>query len=167
MIELILVRHAKSDWGNPSLSDHDRPLNVRGRANALMMAERFASEWAKTQQADGGAPKLAILSSTAVRARSTAEEFARALGLTVEIDPELYMSTAKTLMREAVASGAPAVLFVAHDPGITVLAHDLSEGGIELMPTGAIARFVWEDADDWTAVTDVPPSSWSFDAPRS
>jgi hypothetical protein len=28
---LILIRHAKSDWGDPTRADHDRPLNRRGR----------------------------------------------------------------------------------------------------------------------------------------
>lgn len=31
MKTLILVRHAKSDWGNPGLDDFDRPLNERGK----------------------------------------------------------------------------------------------------------------------------------------
>jgi phosphohistidine phosphatase len=25
---LILIRHAKSDWDDPALDDHDRPLNA-------------------------------------------------------------------------------------------------------------------------------------------
>ena len=31
MKQLILIRHAKSDWGNPGLDDFDRPLNERGK----------------------------------------------------------------------------------------------------------------------------------------
>ena len=38
---LILVRHAKSDWGNPSLRDFDRPLNERGKKDAPEMAGRL------------------------------------------------------------------------------------------------------------------------------
>ena len=33
-IRLALVRHAKSDWGDPDLDDHDRPLNERGLRDA-------------------------------------------------------------------------------------------------------------------------------------
>lgn len=66
MRQLILVRHAKSDWGDASLTDHDRPLNARGRQNAPMMAERLA-------ETEPAAPR--IISSTALRARTTAAEF--------------------------------------------------------------------------------------------
>ena len=34
MKQLLLIRHAKSDWGNASLSDFDRPLNERGKRDA-------------------------------------------------------------------------------------------------------------------------------------
>ena len=32
--QLLVLRHAKSDHGNPGLRDHDRPLNQRGREAA-------------------------------------------------------------------------------------------------------------------------------------
>ncbi|MEZ5085116.1 MAG: histidine phosphatase family protein [Tessaracoccus sp.] len=81
MITLILVRHAKSDWSNPMLSDHDRPLNARGTRNAPMMAKRLA---------DTGVDVQRILSSTALRARSTAAAFSAELGVPVELDEDLY-----------------------------------------------------------------------------
>ncbi|MCB0075198.1 MAG: hypothetical protein KDE20_27255 [Caldilineaceae bacterium] len=37
MKTLLLLRHAKSSWDDPSLPDHDRPLNERGKASAPMM----------------------------------------------------------------------------------------------------------------------------------
>ena len=70
MVELVLVRHAKSDWGDPGLPDHERPLNARGTANAPMMARRLA---------DTGITVDRIVSSTAVRARTTAAAFGAAL----------------------------------------------------------------------------------------
>ena len=33
-LTLILIRHAKSDWGDARLSDHDRHLNARGIEDA-------------------------------------------------------------------------------------------------------------------------------------
>lgn len=39
MKTLILLRHAKSSWDFPDLSDHDRPLNNRGKKDAPLMAE--------------------------------------------------------------------------------------------------------------------------------
>ncbi len=39
--KLLLVRHAKSDWGNPQTPDYDRPLNSRGLHDAPMMGGRL------------------------------------------------------------------------------------------------------------------------------
>ena len=36
---LLILRHAKSSWKNKKLSDHDRPLNKRGRREAIKMGE--------------------------------------------------------------------------------------------------------------------------------
>lgn len=154
MIELILARHAKSDWGE-GLPDHERPLNARGRRDAPAMAARLARS--------GAGPAL-LLSSTAVRARTTAAEFGAALGLEVELDPELYLAPAATLLEKAVSSGAASVMLVAHDPGLSELAALLSERGIERMPTCAVARFRWR-VDAW-GDAEGPADEWEFDAPR-
>ena len=74
MTILTLVRHAKSDWSNPQLTDHDRPLNKRGEHDAPMMAKRFASSGLEVPR---------IFSSTAVRARMTAESFGAEIGVGV------------------------------------------------------------------------------------
>ncbi|MCH5374620.1 MAG: histidine phosphatase family protein, partial [Planctomycetes bacterium] len=37
MKTLLILRHAKSSWGDPSLADHDRPLNARGKRDAPRM----------------------------------------------------------------------------------------------------------------------------------
>jgi phosphohistidine phosphatase len=41
MKTLFLIRHAKSDWNDASLSDFDRPLNERGKRDAPVMAHRL------------------------------------------------------------------------------------------------------------------------------
>ena len=69
MKTLILVRHAKSDWGNPSLSDFDRPLNERGKRDAPIMAKRLLDKKIKIDQ---------IIASPAKRAAKTAKYFAEA-----------------------------------------------------------------------------------------
>jgi len=156
MRELILVRHAKSDWSDPELSDHDRPLNARGRRAAPLMAARFAASEQQVQR---------VLSSPAVRARATAEEFASALGMQVELEPALYLASASTLLATAAASEVDSVLLVAHDPGITELASYLSDGGISHMPTCAVARFVWQ-VETWGNAIEQAADSWSFETPR-
>ena len=156
MIRLALVRHAKSDWGDVTLDDHDRPLNDRGMRDAPRMATRLA--------ASGFRPDV-ILSSTAVRARTTAEAFAAELGVAVSLDPELYGAPARTLLAAAAATRAGSVVVVAHDPGMSVLAARLSDDGIGHMPTCAVATFTWQH-DDWDVAAALDPDEWTFDAPR-
>ncbi|QTV79966.1 SixA phosphatase family protein [Microbacterium sp. NIBRBAC000506063] len=163
MIELVLVRHAKSDWGDPALADHDRPLNARGESDAPVMAARLAEQFRSLSPSKARPER--ILSSTALRARTTAAAFGEALGVEVELDENLYGAPARVLLETAAASGASSVLIVAHDPGMTVLAEALSDGGIGHMPTCAVARFVWNE-DDWDVAASVDPESWEFSTPR-
>lgn len=156
MIELALVRHAKSDWGQPGLADHDRPLNERGQRDAPVMAERVAAT---------GFRPARILSSTALRARTTAAAFGAALGVEVELDEALYGAPAGVLLARATASGATSVMVVAHNPGMSDLAASLSGGGIAHMPTCAVARFTW-DAEDWDVAASLAPDSWELMTPR-
>jgi phosphohistidine phosphatase len=156
MTRLVLVRHAKSDWGDPSIDDHDRPLNDRGMRDAPLMARRLAET--------GFRPQV-ILASTALRARVTAEAFGAELGVAVNLDPELYGALAPTLLTKAARTAAHRVIVVAHDPGMTSLARELSDGGIDHMPTCAVATFTWAD-DDWDLAEAVEPDDWSFDTPR-
>ena len=82
MTSLVLVRHAKSDWGDASLDDHDRPLNERGRRDAPSMAQRWPTP---------GFAAEVILSSTALRARTTAAALRpRRSAWTSRLDAELY-----------------------------------------------------------------------------
>src|ERR1700712_2900532 len=39
MRQLLILRHAKSSWDDPQLSDHARPLNARGRKSASAMRD--------------------------------------------------------------------------------------------------------------------------------
>ena len=62
------MRHAKSSWDFPELSDHDRPLNKRGRNDAPLMGQQLLSRDVHFDL---------ILTSTAVRALTTATLVAR------------------------------------------------------------------------------------------
>lgn len=156
MATLILVRHAKSDWGNPGLDDHDRPLNDRGLRDAPAMAARLT---------ESGVTVGAIVSSTALRARTTAAFFGREFDLDPQLSPDLYGAPPRVLLSSAAGAGAETVMVVAHDPGMTMLAADLSDGGIAHMPTCAVATFDWPGAD-WAVATATPPASWTFASPR-
>src|ERR1700730_12331609 len=84
MKTLFLIRHAKSSWDDPALSDKDRPLGDRGRRDAPRMGKRLAKRNVK--------PDL-ILSSPARRALTTAEIFAKKLNnkhKDIVVDQQLY-----------------------------------------------------------------------------
>ncbi|TQJ31570.1 histidine phosphatase family protein [Microbacterium sp. SLBN-146] len=153
---LVLIRHAKSDWADLTLDDHDRPLNDRGLRDAPRMASALA--------ATGFRPDV-ILSSTALRAATTADFFSGALGVPVEQQERLYGAPAPVLLRAAAETDARAVVVVAHDPGMSVLAGELSNGEIAHMPTCAVARFEWE-ASDWDVATSIDPDEWTWETPR-
>lgn len=61
-MRLLLLRHAKSDWGDESLADIDRPLNGRGKNASQVMAAYLKENSLLPNQ---------ILCSTAQRTRET------------------------------------------------------------------------------------------------
>lgn len=111
MKALFLLRHAKSGWDDPTLLDHDRPLNERGCLDAVRVGR-----WMKEQ---GLFPDL-ILSSTARRARDTAVSVAQALGYAekIELRQQLYdaSSEAYRLCLTQVETQCDRVLLVGHNP---------------------------------------------------
>ena len=94
MKTLMLLRHAKSSWSEPDLSDHDRPLIEKGKKAAIRMGGLLVEK--------GLVPDL-ILSSTARRARKTAKLAAKAAGFSGEIEllEDLYLAPAEELLAEA------------------------------------------------------------------
>lgn len=160
MKTLVLVRHAKSAWGDPTLPDHDRPLNDRGRRDAPEMGRRLRER---------GTMPDAILSSTAVRARSTAEALAEALGVDgsgLRLDERLYGSSPETILDVVgeLEDELTTAIVVAHDPGLSDLAYRLS-GEIEHMPTCAVAEFRFA-AWSWAELRETEPVDIRFDTPR-
>lgn len=67
MKQLLLIRHAKSSWDDPSVNDFERSLNERGKKDAPVMAQRLSD---KNIRIDS------FISSPAKRASRTAKIFA-------------------------------------------------------------------------------------------
>jgi phosphohistidine phosphatase len=134
---LYLLRHAKSDWDDPTLADHDRPLAPRGRRNATALASHL--ETARI------APEL-IVCSSARRTRETLAGILPTLDAETEIrvEDELYAAGAVQLLerlRRVPADTASAML-IAHNPGLEDLAAQLDpSAGREPFPTGALETF--------------------------
>lgn len=148
MKQLYLVRHAKSDWGEESLRDIDRPLAPRGYTAAYQMSEWFNKKHK--------APDV-FISSDATRALSTAMIFARAADHAtneIVVLPQVYESTAKTLLdviRQIDDKKSSAAIFC-HNPGVTNLANELGDLFFENLPTCALVAFEF-DVKSWKDVS--------------
>ena len=134
MKTLLVLRHAKSSWKNPETSDHDRPLNRRGKRDAPRMGRLVAAR--------GLRPDV-IVSSTAQRARRTADEVAQHSGYegAVQLERHLYLASPDEIVDvvRSVAGGARRVMVVGHNPGLEDLVARLA-GHPETLPTAALAE---------------------------
>jgi phosphohistidine phosphatase len=147
MKTLLLLRHAKSDWGDSTLRDFDRPLAARG--------ERDAPRIGKALRKRGVSPDL-IVSSPAARARATVEAVSRAAKLANEIqfDEAIYGAPSADLLKliRRFPNESCCALLVGHNPGFEDLLARLT-GARERMPTAALALIEF-DIDDWDDVED-------------
>lgn len=143
MKTLLLLRHAKSSWKDDSLTDHERPLNKRGKKTAPLMGHLLREK--------NLVPEL-IVSSTAVRACTTAQAAAEACGYPGEVTltDELYLATAGEILRyaqERTEDTMGRIMLVGHNPGMEELVSMLS-GQRNPFPTAALAAFEL-DIDSW------------------
>ncbi|MEJ1087894.1 histidine phosphatase family protein [Microbacterium sp. Mu-80] len=145
MKTLLLARHAKSDWGDPALADHDRPLNARGRRDAPDMALRLRDE---------GIRPTHIVSSTAVRARTTAAEYGAVHGVEVVHEPLLYAASARSILAAAsrLPDEAEVAMLVGHNPGMHDAVAELTGTFVEF-PTCAVAECRVE-VDSWAELIE-------------
>ncbi|MGH2954127.1 MAG: SixA phosphatase family protein [Solirubrobacterales bacterium] len=165
MKRLYLLRHAKSSWDDPTLTDHDRPLAPRGRRAAEVMAKHL--------QRNGIAPAL-VLCSGSRRTHQTLTRIAPGLGdsAEVQIRPELYAAASADLLE--VLRGQPdeigSVMVIGHNPGIQDLALSLARGGPEIarvrrkFPTAALATLELEGS--WRGLAPGTAELTSFVKPK-
>jgi phosphohistidine phosphatase len=134
MKTLLVLRHAKAEREEPLGSDHERALTKKGEKAARRMGELLREKQLT--------PDL-VLSSTADRARTTAELAARESGCEANITllPELYLAEPPAYLDALRRQGGEAarVLVVGHNPGIEALIFRLT-GEAEHMPTAALAQ---------------------------
>jgi phosphohistidine phosphatase len=123
MLTLSLLRHAKSSWKDPSLPDHDRPLNTRGMGEAPVMGKAMTKH--------GLDPDL-VLCSTARRTQDTLQLVLLELKTEPKViyEDRLYHGTpAEMLDLLHEVAGAEQVLLVGHNPELQSFALDLIGAG--------------------------------------
>lgn len=143
MKTLIIARHAKSDWIQGQ-TDHERTLNAGGLKDAPAMGQRLA----KRLKQQGSKIDL-IISSSAVRAHTTAQLLAAELNIAAEhirIEDKLYASSPQTwkAIIEGIDEKHCCVLIVGHNPEVSSVVSQLGGTYQELSP-GTIAQLDYAD----------------------
>lgn len=143
------MRHAKSDW-NHGVSDHERPLNGRGRREAPFVAHHLKRiDWR---------PEAVWLSD----ATRTCETWDCMWGEFPSIEPrersDLYLAGALDILQVArrLPTDATCALLLGHNPGMSTAASYLAAARIELKT--ATAALLEHSADDWRCATE--PADW-------
>lgn len=148
-LRLILMRHAKSSWGDPLCDDFDRVLNTRGRRNAGTMGHWLAQH--------GYVPDE-VMASSAARTRETAQLVCAALPdvPTPTFHDGLYHAGRETILKHLHRGTGRTILLIAHNPGIGDFAEHFGRQPSDhpdfyRYPTCATAVFelsadVWKDA---------------------
>ncbi len=147
-VDLLLLRHAKSSWDDPDLSDFDRPLNKRGRHDA----PRIGAEIARRNLM----PDF-VLCSSAQRTRETFKRLTPSLPGKPKrsfvddlylADEEAILGAIATLLSK---TNSPRVMVIGHNPGLEDLAELIADPAFsrqqdlstmkDKFPTAALAVF--------------------------
>jgi phosphohistidine phosphatase len=165
MKKLFLVRHAKSSWDDPEMSDFDRPLNERGEKDAPHMAKLLKQHHVTPDR---------MISSPAVRALTTCKAFAKVLDFDkhkIETIDRLYHASAETWLsvlrslKEHKYDSEDICLVFGHNPGITEFANELLNVYIDNIPTCGIVSATL-NIEQWGKISLGCGKMDSFDYPK-
>jgi phosphohistidine phosphatase len=146
MKTVLMMRHAKSSWDNPGLSDHDRPLNKRGKIAAPRMGHLLA---------DLDLVPDVIVSSTAKRAKATVKGVLETCPFEGEVvyTRDLYHADVEEFLEalHALDDRVEIAMLVGHNPGMEYFLEIVCDEH-ERMPTAAIAQVILGVAT-WKEIT--------------
>lgn len=159
---LYIVRHAKSGWDNPMLSDFERPLTARGHRDAPVMAGIVSGQ---------ANPPTLIVSSSALRAITTARAFSSVLGLPLDmmlIKNALYEASTDDVLRvvRSFDDSHDVVMLVGHNPSVSSVVNNFSNTIVDEMPTCSVAKLVFKDALKWSDIGDRTAKLEMFERPK-
>lgn len=149
MKHLLLIRHAKSSWDDPSLADFDRPLNARGLRDAPFMGSLLKFRGLVPDQ---------IISSPARRARDTAHILARATGFNpadIDLRAEVYQARLPDLVAlvRTLDDAWRRVYLIGHNPELMDLVDWLTGEAIDHLPTTGIASIEFP-TESWAHIME-------------
>jgi phosphohistidine phosphatase len=144
MKTLLLMRHAKSNWKESNIPDHDRPLNRRGKHDAPLMGKLLRHQKMNLDL---------IISSTALRAETTANLIAKAVRYKGKIilDKSIYNAEPMDLLTLLSKSSDEynSILLVGHNPTVEETVQMITNSPEITMATCAIAHLTLS-IDTWT-----------------
>lgn len=147
MRELILIRHAKSDWSNPLLDDFERPLNKRGSKNAPFMAKILKKEIQK--------PDL-IISSPSFRTKLTLEYFLKEFEYKGEVifEKSIYEAPFENLLKviKNIDDKYKTIFLIGHNPGLNDLANFLLGSFEDNIATSGVLKIDF-DTNSWKNIS--------------
>ena len=151
---LYIMRHAKSDWSGPQISDFERPINKRGTRNAIRVGQ-----W---MNENNHIPQK-IISSPALRAKETIELVTEQISkfnledLTYE--DELYLAGFTQLIEfiNTFKDKVQSLMLVGHNPGIENLVNYLCDrsGDKETIVTTANLFIFKFSSDSFNTAVDI------------
>ena len=162
MKTLLLIRHAKSSWDDPKLSDFERTLTERGKSDAKMMAKRIQ---------DRSIAVEFFVSSPAKRAKKTAKIFLKEFDKKEKnllLVPSLYEASVQDFydVVESLKDKEDKVALFAHNPGITDFVNSLDCSSIYNMPTCAVVAIKIK-TKDWKDFREAEKEFLFFDYPKN
>lgn len=156
---LILMRHAKSSWKTDARTDHERPLNKRGRRDAPRIGAALVER--------GWVPEL-IFSSDSARTKETWARMRSAFEATgartaVEFTPKLYHAGIEEAAAAVAAAdaGVRTLMLLGHNPGWEEVLAFLA--GVDEVMTTANAALLTAEGPTWADAWNRAPS-WHLEA---
>ena len=159
MKKLTLIRHAKSSWDDETLKDFDRPLSKRGKSDAPFMA--------KILKEQGNYPDM-ILCSPALRARKTAQVFAKELEFEhgITYNEAIYEAKVATLLKiiTSVDKKVQNLFLVGHNPSLNELAANFLEFEENIVTCGIVE--IEFSCEKWSEISARNARLLSFSYPK-
>lgn len=147
MKTLIIVRHAKSSWDNPMLTDHDRPLLEMGKKRTRLVVNKLQEMNIK--------PDL-ILCSSASRAMETAQFIAKGLNYpreAIKSSSSYYLASTRDLMNEFfdMPDRFNTIMMIGHNPTLTNLANRFLSNPLDNLPTSGVVQLCFK-TESWDQI---------------
>lgn len=131
---LLLMRHAESGWSDESITDHQRPLNSKGKKDSTRIAQ--------TLQCLNWVPNRVFVSDSK-RTLSTLEGMNSVFGeVSSRTMESLYQNPLSTILEcTQKANQGETTLILSHNPGTELVLYELT-GEFHEMPTAAYALLI-------------------------